>query len=116
MRSKTSYSTGLWAEFIARWYLRIHGFRILHNRYVTGRNTRRAEIDIIARRDNLIVFVEVKRRKTLQCACDAITPTQVARLRRAAETYLGRIRWRGDARFDIIAICGMRVHWIKNGI
>lgn len=116
MRSSTSYQSGLWAEFCARMYLRLHGFRIVSSRYITGRNTNRAEIDIIARRKNLIVFVEVKRRKSIVVAFDAITATQTTRLRRAAETYLAQKRWTGDARFDVITVCGYRIHWFKNVI
>lgn len=114
--SKNTYRAGLHAEFIARMYLRLHGFRILHSRYITGRNTHRAEIDIIARRGNLIIFVEVKNRPTLTHAWSAITPAQSARLRRAGETYLMHSRWSGDARFDVIAVCGLHVHWFRNAI
>lgn len=116
MRSRTSYQTGLWAEFYARLYLRLHGFRIVSSRYITGRNTNRAEIDIIARRGSLLIFVEVKRRRDLTTAFEAITSPQAARLRRAAESYLARNCWGGDARFDVIAVCGHRIHWIKNAI
>ncbi len=117
MRSKiTSYRAGLRAEFIARMFLRIHGFRILHNRYITGRNTQRAEIDIIAKRRNLIIFVEVKNRPNLQTAWAAITPHQSQRLRSAASTYLAQRKWNGDARFDVIAVCGHRVYWCKKAI
>ena len=48
-----TYRTGLFSEFLARMYLRCHGFRIVKSRYITGRNTGRAEIDIIAKRRNL---------------------------------------------------------------
>jgi putative endonuclease len=116
MRSKTSYQRGLFAEFLARAYLRLHGFRIVKSRYITGRNTHRAEIDIIARRGNLLIFVEVKNRRNIQTAFDAITTPQAIRLRRAAETYITRTGWVGDARFDVIAVCGLRIHWIKNSI
>lgn len=112
----TSYGVGLRAEWIARMYLRMHGFHILHNRYVTGKNTRRAEIDISARRGNLIVFVEVKNRPTIAAAWDAIGTAQSARLRRSAETFLASRRHAGDARFDVIIVCGWRVRWIKNAI
>ncbi|MBQ8294085.1 MAG: YraN family protein [Alphaproteobacteria bacterium] len=115
MRSN-SYKKGLFAEFLARNYLRFHGFKILESRYITGRNTNRAEIDIIARRKNLIVFIEVKNRSSVEGAFGAISATQAMRLRRAAETYLARINWMGDARFDVIAVCGHRIHWIKNSI
>lgn len=113
---RSSYQSGLLAEFIARWYLRFHGFRILKNRYITGRNTNRAEIDIIAKRGNLIVFIEVKKRKSIEHAFGAISPAQTARLRRAAETFIAQRRWNGGARFDVITVCGRHVHWFKNAI
>ena len=117
MRSdKTSYQIGLYSEFLARWFLRFHGYRILKNRYITGKNTNRAEIDIIAKKKNTIVFIEVKSRKTISAAWDAITPTQSARLRRAAETFLINKRWMGNARFDVIVVCGHKIYWAKNAI
>lgn len=117
MRSrKNSYQVGLRAEFIARMYLRLRGFRILHNRYITGRNTNRAEIDIIAKRRNLIVFIEVKSRPDIRTACEAITVPQARRLRAAAETYILSHGWMGDARFDVIAVCGWHITWFKNVI
>ena len=117
MRSKkTSYQIGLWSEFLARMYLRLHGYRILKSRYVTGKNTNRAEIDIIAKHKNTIVFVEVKARKNIESAWDAISTTQSARLRRAAETYLIQNHWMGGARFDVIIVCGHKIYWAKNAI
>lgn len=116
MRSDTTYTRGLWAEFLARMYLRFHGYHIVCNRYITGKNTNRAEIDIIARRGNTLVFVEVKCRPTPQYAWDAITRPQITRLRRAAETYIAHKKWRGGARFDVIFVCGRRIHHVKNAI
>ena len=113
---KTSYQIGKYSEFLARMYLRFHGYRILKSRYVTGKNTNRAEIDIIAQHKNIIVFVEVKAHKTVDAAWAAITPSQSARLRRAAETYLIQNHWHGDARFDVIIICGHKIYWAKNAI
>ena len=113
---KTSYQVGLYSEFLARMYLRLHGYRILKSRYVTGKNTNRAEIDIIARHKNTIVFIEVKARKTVDAAWAAITPQQSARLRRAAETFLIKNHWMGNARFDVIVVCGHKIYWAKNAI
>lgn len=112
----SSYQVGLFSEFVARCFLRLHGFRILYKRYVTGKNTNRAEIDIIARKRNLIIFVEVKARHSFDLACNAVTPAQSIRLRRSAETFLSQHYWTGDARFDIIAICGLKIYWLKNAI
>ncbi len=116
MHSDTTYRRGLWAEFLARMYLRLHGYRIVACRYVTGKNTHRAEIDIIARRKNTLVFIEVKSRPDVRTAFAAITTTQRFRLRRAAETYIARTGWRGDARFDVIAVCGRKIHWIRGAL
>lgn len=108
-----SYQKGIFSEFFACAYLMLHGFRIIRRRYTTGRYTGRAEIDIIARRGNLIVFIEVKKRKTISAGFDAITRPQIKRLRAAAETYLLQTRWTGDARFDVIIIHGIHIEWIK---
>ncbi|MBO7656965.1 MAG: YraN family protein [Alphaproteobacteria bacterium] len=108
-----SYQKGIFSEIVACAYLMLHGFRIVKRRYTTGRHTGRAEIDIIARRGNLIVFVEVKKRKTISTGWNAITWTQTKRLRAAAETYLLQKRWTGDARFDVIIIHGWRITWVK---
>ena len=108
-----SYQKGIFSELVACAYLMLHGFRIVRRRYTTGRYTGRAEIDIIARRGNLIVFVEVKKRKSIDAGFNAITWAQVKRLRAAAETYLLQKRWMGDARFDVIIIHGWKITWIK---
>ena len=112
----TSYESGLFAEFWARMYLRLHGFHIVRSRYVTGRNTGRAEIDIIARRRNLMIFVEVKRRPNIDTAWSAITPKQSIRLRRAAEGFIANTNWNGDARFDAILVCGLRIYWARGAL
>ena len=111
-----SYKSGLFAEFLAKMYLRFHGFRIVKSRYITGRNTGRAEIDIIARRNNLMIFVEVKRRPNVDIAWSAITPTQRVRLRRAAENFIARNGWQGDTRFDAILVCGLHIHWARGAL
>lgn len=111
-----SYQSGLFAEFLAKIYLRFHGFRIVRSRYITGRNTGRAEIDIIARRKNLMIFVEVKRRPDVPTAWAAITLAQSVRLRRAAENFIARNGWTGDTRFDAILVCGLRIYWARGAL
>ena len=111
-----SYESGIFAEFLAKMYLRLHGFHIVKSRYITGRNTGRAEIDVIARRGNLMIFVEVKHRHDIDTAWAAITPTQSVRLRRAAEGFIAKTNWQGDARFDAIFVCGLHVHWARGAL
>lgn len=111
---KSSYIKGVFAETIVSLYLRLHFYKILRRRYKTGNYTGRAEIDIIAKRGNLIIFVEVKYRKNLEIALNSITENQNKRLIRAAETFLLQYYPNYCARFDLIALCPPKIFWIKN--
>ena len=112
----STYSTGLFSEWVARWYLRLRGWQILESRYITGRYTGRAEIDIIACRGNIMIFIEVKNRKQAEQAVRAVTTTQRTRLKKAAIAYMSRCGWQGDARFDIMIVRGLRVIWLRGAI
>jgi len=74
------------AEQIAAWLLRLKGYRILAERYKTPVG----EIDIIAKRGQVIIFCEVKHRRSQEAAYDAITPRQTQRITRAAQAYLAQ--------------------------
>ncbi len=111
-----SYKTGLFAEFVTCIYLRLHGFKILKRRYITGKFTGRAEIDIIAKKNNLIIFVEVKKRPDIITGLDAISQKQIYRLRNAAETYIIQNKWTGNARFDVIVVTPFKIKWFKGVI
>jgi putative endonuclease len=94
-------------ERLATWLLRLKGFAILERRFATPHG----EIDIVARRGDLLVFVEVKRRPDTAAALGALGGRQRARIARAAAAYLqARPRLAGLAcRFDLIAVG--RVGW-----
>ncbi|MFQ6778436.1 MAG: YraN family protein, partial [Alphaproteobacteria bacterium] len=109
-----TYYYGIFAEWYARCFLRLRGLKILKSRYITGKNTNRAEIDIIAKQKDCIVFIEVKARPDLNTAWGAITNAQATRLRRAAETFLIQNKIKTNARFDVIAVCKGRIYWEKN--
>jgi len=76
------------AETIAAIYFLLHGFKIIRRNYVTGRGTGAGEIDLIVRRKNLLVFVEVKKRADLEVAAYAILPQQRQRIWKAAENFI----------------------------
>ncbi|GBD44662.1 hypothetical protein HRbin40_02152 [bacterium HR40] len=78
------YRAGLLAEALAALVLRLKGFRILARRYAT----RLGEIDIVAERRGLVVFVEVKRRARHAEALLALRPQQRRRIERAARQFL----------------------------
>jgi len=99
-------------ETAAAWWLRLKGWRILARRV----RTPAGEVDLIARRGNLVAFVEVKRRRTgaeLDFAIDEYRLTRVA----AAAEYLGpRYMQPGDdMRVDVILIApGRALRHIEN--
>ena len=64
------------------------------------------EIDLIAEREGLLAFVEVKARPTLVEAAHALGPRQRARLMAGAEAWLASNPGHGDAgmRFDVILV------------
>lgn len=72
---------GRWAERAASIYLALKGYRILARRF----RSPAGEIDLIARRGRLVVYVEVKARRGEPASVSA---RQRRRIRRAAEHFL----------------------------
>ena len=79
-----AFQTGISAESRAAAFLIAKGYRILARRF----RTPHGEIDIVARRRNLIAFVEVKARASLDEAAYAVTPRQQQRIVNAAQGWL----------------------------
>jgi len=79
-----AFRTGISAESRAAAFLMAKGYRILAKRY----RTPHGEIDLVARRRNLIAFVEVKARASLDEAAYAVTPRQQQRIINAAQGWL----------------------------
>ena len=98
--------SGKTAEFIALQYLRLKGYHLVAHNYVTGKGTGAGEVDIIVRDQNSLIFVEVKKRKTVEKAAYAIKPSQIQRIRRGAEAFLAKhSEFAGfDVRFDAILV------------
>ena len=79
-----AFRTGLSAESRAAAYLMAKGYRILAKRF----RTPYGEIDLVARRRNLLAFIEVKARASLDEAAYAVTPRQQQRIIAAAQAWL----------------------------
>ena len=79
-----AFRTGLSAESRAAAYLIAKGYRILAKRF----RTPYGEIDLVARKRNLIAFVEVKARASLDEAAYAVTPRQQQPIVNAAQAWL----------------------------
>ena len=94
------------SEALAALALRLKGWRIVAQRY----RSPLGEIDLIARRGDLVAMVEVKARQTLTEAMDAVSPSAQKRIMGSADLWLSRQK---DAaklsiRFDIIAVLPWR--------
>jgi len=88
-------------ETFAAWYLRLKGWRILALRLKTPRG----EIDLVARRGNLVAFVEVKWRATVQERDQAIDAWRLRRVVEAAEAAAHRFLGEGDnMRVDVLLL------------
>jgi putative endonuclease len=104
---QAAFRLGISAESRAAAWLIARGYRILARRWKSPLG----EIDIVAARRHLLIFVEVKARADLDNAAESVTEPQRRRIAAAAEAWLAtfpqpRIR---DMRFDAILVAPGRL-------
>src|SRR5512138_734682 len=103
--TNSKQSLGHWGEDRAAEYLHSHGYAIL------ARNIRtpHGEIDIVACKEEVLIFVEVKTRRSHSFAYPeiSVTPRKLTFMLSAAETYLDQHPDSPETwQFDVIAIEG----------
>jgi putative endonuclease len=105
-RRLRAYRRGHRSEWLAALALQVKGYRILARRY----RTKLGEIDLIARRGDLVLIVEVKARPTLIEAMEAIARESEHRIEGAADMWLSRQKdfARLSVRFDMVAVLPWR--------
>lgn len=94
---------GIIGEKITQGYLENKGYKIIDTNFYT----RRGEIDIVAQKDRVVVFVEVKTRTNLNYGTPAmaVNSTKRKHLRSAAKIFLHINRLYGcDVRFDVVEV------------
>jgi putative endonuclease len=90
------------SEYLAAFSLMLRGYRILAMRY----RVKAGEIDIIARKGDLVSFIEVKARATSADSVFAVSGLSQSRIRNASlhwlqtQTDAGRLSWS----YDIVAV------------
>lgn len=99
-----NHLTGGAGESLAARYLKKQGYTIVGQNY----SCRYGEIDVIARKEGYIVFVEVKTRKdeTFATAREFVTPAKQARVRKTALLWLQQNPLDLQPRFDVIEVIG----------
>lgn len=99
----TNKSIGGNGEEFAALILQSKGYEILERNY----RTQIGEIDIIARKDNVLHFIEVKTRtqNNYGYPAEAVTEEKLNRIRRASQIYMlnRKLYWR-NVSFDVFEI------------
>ncbi len=94
---------GALAEDLAEEYFSDRGYRVLERNFRHGPG----EIDLVLEKDGLLVFAEVKARRSKKYGLpqEAVTPAKQKTIRRVAEAYMLRKKKAGvSVRFDVLAI------------
>ena len=102
MPKNNHIEVGKEGEKLAANYLMKKGFEVIERNY----RYRRFEIDIIAKKEKTLVFVEVKTRSANYFGEpeEAVGEKQSSQIIEAAENFILEIDWKGDIRFDIISV------------
>jgi putative endonuclease len=101
MKRQAAEARGRKGEAYAAWWLRMKGWRILAERA----RTPAGEVDLVAKRGNLIAFVEVKTRATAAELDYAIDEYRLRRVAAAAEILVPKFALNGeDIRIDVILL------------
>ena len=121
MTGRTSYHAGgvaedgVWQDYMRR------GHTLAARRWRPAGGQRShagaGEIDLIARKDGMVIFVEVKRARDFATAAARLGGRQMARIARSAEAFLGGEPQGTDtpARFDVALVDGTgRIEIIEN--
>ncbi len=99
---KNNISFGSKGEQIAEKYLLKNKYTILHKNW----HFRHKEIDLVCKKNNEIIFVEVKTRNNdyFENPKDAVTRKKQKHIIEAANAYIEKYDIHFEARFDIISI------------
>lgn len=89
-------------EELAADFLVQKGFEIVERNY----RYKRSEIDVIARKDNWLIFVEVKTRSSSYFGHpeEFVDSKKRSKILEGADHYLQETNWQGNVRYDIISI------------
>ena len=115
---KTTGVVGEAAERRALAYLQRQGLTLVQRNYriARGPSARGGEIDLILREpDGTLVFVEVRARAdaTQGGAAASVSPAKQRRIVRTAQHYLMSFSQLPPCRFDVVALDGETLQWIR---
>ena len=108
----TTKATGDWGEALVAKYLRDRGYQLA----ASGYRCRFGEIDLIAKKDGALCFVEVKLRSNLKYGMprEFVTASKQQKLRTTAQFYLSTHSLDVPARFDVAEVYTDAEHSAQN--
>ncbi|MEA5098552.1 MAG: YraN family protein [Burkholderiaceae bacterium] len=114
MALSSSSNRGRVAEDRALAYLLRHGLTLVERNF----RCKGGEIDLVMQDGGTLVFVEVRMRRSAGFggAAASVTPAKQARLTKTAQFFLLRYPAPPVCRFDVIAIDGDELKWLKDAI
>lgn len=106
MRTRGTRGENIACEFLLKQGLKM---RVRNYRTAFG------EIDLIMQENNVIVFVEVKYRKSLKFGnpLESVGWHKQQKIRSIARIYLAQLGYEPLCRFDVIGILDKRIYWVK---
>jgi putative endonuclease len=111
-------AAGVAGEALALAHLLGQGLALVQRNYrvARGPRARGGEVDLIMReRDGTLVFVEVRARRSTSFggAAASVSATKQRSLVLAAQYFVSRLPTLPPCRFDVIAIDGDRIEWLR---
>ena len=114
----TSKESGDAGESRALAHLQQHGLRLVRRNYrvARGPNARGGEIDLVMLEpDGTLVFIEVRSRLRIEFggAAASVSAAKRRSIAFAAQTFLHGLPTLPPCRFDVVAIDGHRIEWLR---
>ena len=108
-----SRAIGSEAEAKALAFLRTQGFTLIAKNFLTPLG----EIDLIGQTADVLIFVEVKARKSAQfgSALEMVTKSKQIKVRKTAQVFLQQhpCYQNAECRFDVVGITGDEIQWVQ---
>jgi len=92
-------------------YLKSQGFTILEQNFYAKKL---GEIDIIALKDEVLHFIEVKSAPEYETAIDNITPAKLSKLKRSVDYYIQTQKTPYDYTIDAIIVFNDNLEYLEN--
>lgn len=92
-------------------YLHSQGFQIIEQNFYAKKL---GEIDIIATKNSVYHFIEVKSAKDYETAVNNITPSKLSKIKRSVDYYLQKKQLEVDFCIDAMIVVNADIEYLEN--